>query len=416
MRRTEGAGPVRWRALEHVWHARVRGTPRARDVSDAAITAVVGLVLLALGLVGLWGGDRTPGTTGGLVHLTTLLLGCTVMLAKRRHPWLTLLAGTLLLAVDLRWSGSVGPVLVFFDLIYSAVLHGGAAAVARLRLAAWVAVVGGFAVAWVLGDDARTAVFLGLQLFAVLMTPLWWGLSVRRQTELAEVHRARADDLRRLAELREAEVLADERARTARDLHDAVAGNLSAIAIHSEAALAAPRDPARDTRALTAIRAASLTSLTEMRSMIGVLRGGTDEVAAPARLARADTLLAVARDSGLDVTWAGARPDALGELPAAVDQAAYRILQEALTNAAKHARGGAVRVHLATAAAPIAHLELLVDSRAPDRAPAPRSPGRGLGLLTMRERAESLGGDLAAGWADDGLWRVRLELPLPVLA
>lgn len=409
-----GAG--RWHALEQLWHVRLRGTPRRRDVSDAVITAAVGILLLALGLVGLWGGERPTDPAGALVHLTTLLLGCAAMLVKRRHPWVTLLAGTLLLAVDLRWSGSVGPVLVFFDLIYSAALHGGSAAVGRLRLAAWVAVVGGFATAWVLGDDARIAVFLGLQLFAVLMTPLWWGLSVRRQTELTEVHRARADDLRRLAELREAEVLADERARTARDLHDAVAGNLSAIAIHSEAALAAPREPERDARALTAIRAASLTSLTEMRSMIGVLRGGTDEVAAPPRLARADTLLAVARDSGLDVTWAGARPDALGELPAAVDQAAYRILQEALTNAAKHARGGEVRVHLSTAAAPSAHLELLVDSRAPGRPPARRPGVRGLGLLTMRERAESLGGDLAAGWSDDGVWRVRLELPLAVPA
>ncbi|AEG44889.1 hybrid sensor histidine kinase/response regulator transcription factor [Isoptericola variabilis] len=134
----------------------------------------------------------------------------------------------------------------------------------------------------------------------------------------------------------------------ARDLHDVIASHLSAIAITSGAALAAPPDAGRDRDALTRVREASLASLAEMRSMIRVLRAdepGDDGVglAATPRLAALDDLVAWARDAGLDVTvhedgvLGSARA---GELPAAVDQAAYRIAREALTNALKHGGTG----------------------------------------------------------------------------
>ena len=166
----------------------------------------------------------------------------------------------------------------------------------------------------------------------------------------------------------------------ARDLHDVIASHLSAIAIHSGAALASPPDPAKDRAALELVRSSSLTSLDEMRAMILLLRSDlpradalfdagsarVDPVVAPARLARLDDLLATARTSGLtvDVLDDSARRR---ELPAAVDQAAHRIVQEALTNAAKHSPGAHVSVRVtavgsATAGDSAAQIEVTVEN------------------------------------------------------
>jgi signal transduction histidine kinase len=348
------------------------------------------------------------------VHAVPLVLGCLVMLGKRRRPVAALLAGTALFAVDVALGGSVGLLLVLFDLVYSAALHAGPRALLRLRAASWALVVLSLLLGWTATGDLRITVFLGLQTFALATTPLWWGLAVRRERELAALARARADDLRDLADLRAAEVRAEERAQMARDLHDAVAGNVSAVALHAEAALARPPAPGgaadRERAALEAVRAASLTSLEEMRAMILLLRAGSGPVAAAPRLDRLDVLVAGARAAGLAVSLtAGPLPT----LPAAVEQAAYRILQEALTNAAKHAPGGRAEVALAVSDG---LLLLRVDSE--DGRPGGAVPGAGLGLLTMRERAESLGGRFAAGWSDDGRsrWSVAAELPVGVPA
>ncbi|MEX5719067.1 sensor histidine kinase [Geodermatophilus maliterrae] len=396
--------------LRHVWLTRVRGTERARDVSDAVLTALAGLVLVASGLVGIWNGEPAGSPW---VHAGPLAVGCLAMLGKRRHPVAALLAGVAVFAVDVALGGSVGLLLVLFDLVYSAALHAGPRAVLRLRAASWALVVLSLLVGWTATGELRITVFLGLQSFALVTTPLWWGLAVRRERELAALARARADDLRDLAELRAAEVRAEERAQMARDLHDAVAGNVSAIALHAEAALAHPAAPGgaadRERAALEAVRAAGLTSLEEMRAMILLLRADSGPLAAAPRLDRLDGLLAGARAAGLDVRLVPARP--VPPLPAAVEQAAYRILQEALTNAAKHAPGGRVEV---TAAVSGDRLGLRVDSEDGRRGTA--VPGAGLGLLTMRERAESLGGRFAAGWSDDARsrWSVAAELPVGV--
>jgi signal transduction histidine kinase len=198
----------------------------------------------------------------------------------------------------------------------------------------------------------------------------------------------------------------------ARDLHDAVAGNVSAVALHAEAALARPpvAGAERERAALEAVRAAGLASLEEMRAMILLLRAGSGPVAAAPRLDRLGALVAGARSAGLEVSLdAGELPP----LPAAVEQAAYRVLQEALTNAVKHAPGGRAEVSAGVAGG---RLLLRVDSA--DGRPGNAAPGAGLGLLTMRERAESLGGRFAAGWADGARsrWSVAAELPVGVPA
>ncbi len=397
--------------LRHVWLTRVRGTERARDVSDAVLTGLAGLVLVATGLVGIWGGGSQERPW---LHAVPLVLGCLVMLGKRRRPVAALLAGAALFAADVAVGGSLGMLLVLFDLVYGAALRAGSRAVVRLRAVSWALVVLSLVLGWTATGDLRITVLLGLQTFALVATPLWWGLAVRRERDLADLARARADDLRDLADLRAAEARAEERARMARDLHDAVAGNVSAVALHAEAALARPPAPGggadRERAALAAIRVAGLTSLEELRALILLLRAGSGPVAAAPRLDRLDGLLAGARSAGLAVTLdAGPLPP----LPAAVEQAAYRLLQEALTNAAKHAPGGRADVALAVTGG---RLVLRVDSG--DGRPGGAVPGAGLGLLTMRERAESLGGRFAAGWADGdrSRWSVAAELPLTVPA
>ena len=396
-------------AVRHLWVTGVRGSERARDVSDAVLTLLAGLVLVAAGLVGLWDGDPdgSPWT-----HALPLAAGCAVMLGKRRRPVAALLAGCALFALDVALGGSVGMLLVLFDLVYSAALYAGPVAVLRLRAVSWALVLLTLVLGWTATRDLRVTVFLALQTFALLTTPLWWGLAVRGERELGDLARARADDLRDLADLRAAEARTEERARMARDLHDAVAGHVSAIALHAEAALARPPVPGtgRERAALEAVRAASLSSLEEMRALILLLRADAGPVAAAARLDRLDDLVAGARAAGLEVSLTAAP---LPPLPAAVEQAAYRVLQEALTNALKHAPGGRAEVTVEAAGG---RLVLRVDSAAGRAGSA--VPGAGLGLLTMRERAESLGGRFAAGWADDARtrWSVAAELPAAVPA
>ncbi|MBX9246944.1 hypothetical protein ICW40_19315, partial [Actinotalea ferrariae] len=280
------------RVLE-LWRSRVRGTARARDVSDAVLTGVAGLVLVAA-QVELWTDLRDPWLSPW-VHVPLLLLGCLVMLVKRRRPLVALALGAALLAGDIALGGSVALLLVVVDLLYSAALHSSPRGADGLRSVAVAAIVGGALAVLAATGDVRLTVFLTLQLFALIGTPLWWGLAVRRQSELTALARERAEDLARLAAMREADVVAQERARMARDLHDAIAGNLSAVAIHAGAALAVPAGSddaaARDRAALEAIRAASVTSLQEMRTMIGLLRGGDDPAPAPARLDEATRLL-----------------------------------------------------------------------------------------------------------------------------
>ena len=205
----------------------------------------------------------------------------------------------------------------------------------------------------------------------------------------------------------------------ARDLHDVVAGQLSAIAIQSEAALTLPdADPATQRRLLEAVRTGSVSALDEMRAMIGLLRAGdaidagpdADARTAPTGLDELGALLDAGRASGLSIDVDDRRPPA-DPLPAAVDLTAYRIVQESLTNAAKHAPGSTVSLRLGRADGTLT-VEL---ANAVGSARGPDAGGTGTGLLGLRERAAAVGGTVRAG-ADRGTWTVRADLPTTVPA
>jgi signal transduction histidine kinase len=226
-----------------------------------------------------------------------------------------------------------------------------------------------------------------------------------RRERIAEL-RERAERIEREAERERVLAAAEERARIARDLHDSVGHAMSVIAVRAGAArLRHEQDPDRSLPALTAIEELARQTAQEIDQIVGTLRevGSTNGVVEdPARLASIDTLIDRHRAAGLEVTVESAgAPRPVG---GAVDQAVYRILQEALTNAARHGTGRA-RIELVYGEA---ELELSVTNPVPAR-DSPRSGG-GHGLTGMRERATLLGGNLDIK-RSNGVFCIRARIP-----
>jgi signal transduction histidine kinase len=208
--------------------------------------------------------------------------------------------------------------------------------------------------------------------------------------------------------------LLEERQRIARELHDVVAHHMSVIAIQAEAAPYKTADPPPElVESFGDIRASALAGLTELRRVLGVLRTGGQDTTPQPGLADLDTLLDSARSGGVSVTVTrGGNPE---PLPEGVDLSAYRIVQEALSNAMRHAPGSHVQVHLDYRPDALA-LEICNDAAL---RPVPvlvaggeRAAGGGHGIIGMRERATMLGGTLDAGPTDDGGFQVTAVLPV----
>ncbi|WP_214107487.1 sensor histidine kinase [Acrocarpospora catenulata] len=216
-----------------------------------------------------------------------------------------------------------------------------------------------------------------------------------RQKELTAVERARRTVL-------------EERNRIARELHDVVAHHMTLISIQAQVAPHLVKDPPKElTENLAGIRQNAVEALTELRRVLGVLRSQDTPPHAPQpSLDGLAELAANARGAGLalDIETTGeARP-----LSPGVELSAFRIIQEALSNAMRHAPGAAVHVKIGYRTDA---LVLQITNTAPDRPPPP-STGPGHGLLGMRERTAMLGGELAAGPTTDGGYEVTATLPV----
>ncbi|OPC83805.1 hypothetical protein B4N89_25255 [Embleya scabrispora] len=221
---------------------------------------------------------------------------------------------------------------------------------------------------------------------------------------------------------RERSALLEERARIARELHDVVAHHMSVIAIQAEAAPYRVADPPPElVRSFVTIRANAVDALAELRRVLGLLRtesdGGSDGAAAAAvdrngrpaplpTLDRLPELIDNVRAAGMTVdcvTVGAARP-----LPQGVDLSAYRIAQEALSNALRHASGARVRVEVAYVPT---GLGLRVHNEPPPHPTPPARDGSGHGVMGMRERAAMIGGTLKAGHTPEGGYHVEVFLP-----
>ncbi|MET8864058.1 histidine kinase [Nonomuraea sp. NPDC004580] len=378
-----------------------------RAVLAAGAAFVVGVLLIA-------GNAYLPRGVPSWVLVGPLTLVCAGIVVRRRAPLVSLGLGVAGIVFDGFVGPSLGTVLLFTDNLYAAALYG-PARLARVLLGATavLTIVAG-AVAWFLMADWRQLTVMGIQTGLVLITPVTTALVLREQRDRAAAERARAEQVAHLAELDRQAAISAERTRMARELHDMIANHFSAIAIQSTAALSRKDLDATTVRTIMeSVRENSVQGMAEMRAMIGLLRqegdDGEGEATRP-RLADAESLVERVRRAGMDVDTQ-VEGD-VRELPAAVDLAGYRILQEALTNAMKHGEPPVL--------VRIAYEDEKVSVRVENRVGGRRSrgveglPGAGAGLVGMQERAVLVGGAFEAGPAaagDDGVWRVVAVLP-----
>ncbi|MEU9172632.1 histidine kinase [Streptomyces sp. NPDC048420] len=378
--------------------------PHRFDVYIAAGGLLGGLLLAGVGLGTRRSSDPMTlfdGPWPVLVPLT-VLAGCELL--RRTAPRTALLTGTAEICADLVTQGNIATLLMFTDVVYAAVLYGPLASARRIQWITGLLTVAGTLVPFAVWRTAE-ALLIGVVVGVVAYAPAATGWIVRNHRDAAEAARLRAEQTALLAEIDRAQAVTAERARMARELHDMVANHLSAIAIHSTAALSLD-EPATSKQALSVIRENSVAGLAEMRRLIGILRdaGGDTEPAAAPTLDGLAALVDGARANGLDVHL---DTDEQVRVPAPVELAAYRVVQESPTNALKHACPGRVTVALA-------RRDGLLDVRVISpygHQDGPRAPGSGAGLAGMRERAALLGGTFRAG-PRGALWAVHATFPV----
>jgi signal transduction histidine kinase len=203
------------------------------------------------------------------------------------------------------------------------------------------------------------------------------------------------------------EAVPTDRLELARELHDVVASGLATITLQASLAeRVLSQDPARALDALSEIRRTSREALDELQTILGILRAGDSDIAARAPgAARIDALAAAATQAGIetDLTVLGERQP----LPAEVDLAAYRIVQESLTNVMRHSQATSAAVRVAYEPD-----RLLVEVQDDGVGNGESPTGLSHGILGMRERATALGGELEASALPQGGFRVRATLPL----
>jgi signal transduction histidine kinase len=387
----------------------VRPSPEALlDVAIAAAAFAGSLALLAHGGLNVPGTGSDVGESRSLDLLGFVLTACSTLplFAWRRFPLgvfeATAAASVVLVGLGYPLDLMLGPTAALYLL-----------AASRGRHVSWTPrttlTVAGLLVAYLGAAAADQGSFPYSEL---LHSGLAWAVAwfAGERTRLRRAHitelKERARRTEREAERERQLAAAEERARIARDLHDSAGHAISVIAVRAGAArLRHHQDPDRSLRALEAIENLARQTAHEIDQIVGSLRRddpANGAIAAPSGLASLDTLITRHRAAGLEVT---VHSSGTPHTPSgAADQAAYRILQEALTNAVRHGDGSAhIELEFAGTA-----VELTVTNPVPAFG-APRSSG-GHGLIGMRERATLLGGDLDAAGAN-GTFRVHARVP-----
>jgi signal transduction histidine kinase len=367
-------------------------------------TTLAGVALFAFGLAELYvplagyvegaGPDLAALPDGWLAVLTVLLVGYGLAVAGcTAYPRAAaVLAGACFAAQSFtpvlpEWP--VVPLLALLAACFGCVAVGGRAAPAVAALSYIVSL--GIENAMAGDSDWVFILFVGLAVFGP-------GYAVR-------MRRAQAARLVALAAEREAAARTDERLRVARELHDIVSHGVSVMVLQAGAAQAVlDGDPDQARASLDVVQDVGREVVTELRRLLVILRGAEAVPEGLPSLRRIDPLTAGVRLAGgqVDVAVTGD----LGTIPAAADVSGYRILQEALTNAARHAPGSTVRVSIEVAGDTL-RLDVVDDGAGPAR----RSAGTGHGLTGIRERVELFGGTFSAVPRAQGGFEVRVELP-----
>jgi signal transduction histidine kinase len=383
--------------LEHVYSVLTRAAEEARRIlsgPDGPIALALVLGLVAMLEVTLYTEDIGSAMIANLVATVPIAF-------SRTRIWLAaplIVSGVLVAIGDPESTLTIAALLSLVIALYLFAVR------YRWRWSALLAFP--FLVNAIEPLGGERAGFPGVLLLALVIAALVLGESQRERGEAVaerdESRRAMAESLQQQAEM-------TERARIARELHDVVAHHVSAIAVQAETArLTTEGMPEEGKAQLEAIGDTARDALGEMRRVLGVLRSDEDgeaEREPQPGLARLDELVDTARASGTSVrlTLSGR----VVPLPQGVDLCAYRILQEALTNARRHAPGATVDVE-------IVYDDDMLRLRVRDDGPGPSSEDvDGHGLLGMRERAIMVGGTLTVGPGEEGGFEVAAELPIP---
>jgi signal transduction histidine kinase len=355
-----------------------------------------------LATAGLW---RSHGHAVDVIDAGLGVLACLALWARRTRP----------VAVFL-----VAGVAAFFSpLALGAGLVAVCTAAARARRQALILIaalaVAGSIVFPVVNPAARASLRPVFPAFLLTIVAFGLGLLIRARRELVvslreRAERAEADQLHAAEQAREA-----ERRRIAWEMHDVLAHRLSLLSLHAGALEFRPDAPPEEiARAASVIRSSASAALSELREVISVLREGPEDAAAPPQSAL-DTLpelLAESRSAGMVLQARIDCPD--GSLSAGLGRTAYRVVQEGLTNARKHALGSAVEVTV-TSGGPAALLAEVISRPQPplpgSGRPAGDATGSGAGLIGLAERLALAGGELEHGTSPAGDFVLRATVP-----
>jgi signal transduction histidine kinase len=338
-----------------------------------------------------------------------LAVGWTLPFALRpRYPlWAPLVALAFLAAFALiSPERSISSLTMPFVAALAAAVSLGLVADRRHSIAGWAAVIATAAVVSSKSGSAYSDFFWS----TLILTLAWFfGSALGSRTEQARelTERVAAAEHERATAAERA--TAEERARIARELHDVVAHSVSVMVVQASGVRRLLKDEQhREREALLSVEQIGRQALTEMRRMLGVMRSGEEAPAAVLApqpgLQHLDRLIAQVEEAGLPVTLhvEGDRPD----LSPGVDLSAYRIVQEGLTNALKHAKGAHAEVV-------VRYIDSSVELEIADNGPgAPSGDGQGHGLVGMRERVALYGGTIEAGPRAGGGFVLRAELPV----
>lgn len=379
---------------------------RRHLILDACLGGVVALVV-AIAITANLGGSRGPDIGAYLFAAGLGLL----MLVRRQHPTLTLLATTVgLVGYYIADYPPIGLAVPAAAALYSAAEHG--KPVLATSVATFLLASSSF---FRLRDGEELSYLLGYELpwsVAVMAGAIALGDGVRNRQLRHAQQRQREADLRQAGRQETERRITHERLQLARDLHDVLAHSTTIITMQADVAREAlhDRDVTAAQDALAVIRATSGQATRELRSTVTLLRQPADaDTRAPTgSLDNLDRLAAATTDSGLPVTVhiRGQRTP----LPTVVDVTAYRIVQEALTNAVRHANATLVDVHVHYQPGRV-DVTVKDNGRGNIDSTGDDSTSNGHGLAGMRERAELIGGTLTTTASDAG-FAVAASLPL----
>ena len=377
----------------------VKRFPRGEQLDRLVAICVAIVWQLEIWIGNVWGGPRGLAVPLALFMSACvavrrrwpLAAGCAIVTGNALHIYVAS-AGTSV-ASALAWMSGLYAIAVWTD------RRGFITGVAVLVATNWLSYLGDP------GDPQSTVLFTVIPVVVMFLLRR----AVRDRQLLAETLAARAELLEREHELRANEAVAEERARIARELHDLVAHNVSVMVVQAGAERHALPEGQESTReALSSIEGAGRQALAEARRLLGMLRQEDEHAALAPQpgIDQLDFLVEQIERAGLPV-----KLEIEGEpvpLPAGLDLCAYRIVQEGLTNALKHAGPARAHVHLRYLPSKL-EVEVRDDGRGAD---SPNGDGAGHGLIGMRERVALYGGQIQTGHAAAGGFQIRAELPL----